>query len=115
MAQGRTASKTADTDIAIDLTTEEKMDNIMIDIPGATETSNNVYSISADSTLDLSFIDEIVAIEGYTGMTVANGALNANHTAGEPVDTLKSTIQGWLPDANSDPSITLTITVSFTE
>ena len=113
--QGRTASKTADTDIAIDLTTEEKMDNIMIDIPGATETSNNVYSISADSTLDLSFIDEIVAIEGYTGMTVANGALNANHTAGEPVDTLKSTIQGWLPDANSDPSITLTITVSFTE
>lgn len=112
---GRTASKTADGDIAIDLTVEEQMDAIMEDIPGASETSNNVYSITADNTLDLSFVDEIVAIEGYAGMTITSGEQSASHTAGTPVDTLKSTVQSWLPDANSDPAITLTITANFTE
>ena len=112
---GRTASKTADGDIAIDLTVEEQMDAIMEDIPGASETSNNVYSITADNTLDMSFVDEIVAIEGYAGMTITSGEQTASHTAGAPVDTLKSTVQSWLPDANSDPAITLTITANFTE
>ena len=112
---GREATKAADGDIAIVLTPEEQVDAIMEDIPGATETSNNVYSIvtSNGSLENLAFLDEIAAIPGFTAMTVSDGvAAPVTFEAGGNMETFKTQVQALLPDSNEDPQVTLTLTVS---
>lgn len=112
---GRGATKAADGDIAIVLTPEEQVDAIMGDIPGATETSNNVYSIvtSNGSLENLAFLDEIAAIPGFTAMTVSDGvAAPVTFEAGGNMETFKTQVQALLPDSNEDPQVTLTLTVS---
>ena len=111
----RTASKTDSTDIAIVLTPEEQVDAIMEDIPGATETSNNVYSIvtSNGSLENLAFLDEIAAIPGFTAMTISDGvAAPVTFETGGNMETFKTQVQALLPDSNEDPQVTLTLTVS---
>ena len=113
--QGRDAAKTETGDIALVLTPEEQVDAIMEDIPGATETSNNVYSIvTSNSSLEnLAFLDEIAAIPGFTAMTVSDGvAAPVTFEAGGNMETFKTQVQALLPDSNEDPQVTLTLTVS---
>lgn len=112
---GRDAAKTSATDIAIVLTPEEQLDAIMASIEGATETSNNVYEVTTDTSVNLSFIDQIVAISGFNNMQVSNGTDTLTYTNDGILETFKSQVAAWMPTTNESPEVTLTITVNFAE
>lgn len=112
---GRDAAKTSGTDIAIVLTPEEQLDAIMASIEGATETSNNVYEVTTDTSVNLSFIDQIVAIPGFNNMQVSNGTDILTYTNDGILETFKSQVAAWMPTTNESPEVTLTITVNFAE
>lgn len=112
---GRDAAKTSATDIAIVLTPEEQLDAIMDSIEGATETSNNVYEVTTDTSVNLSFIDQIVAISGFNNMQVSNGTDTLTYTNDGILETFKSQVAAWMPTTNESPEVTLTITVNFAE
>ena len=112
---GRDAAKTSGTDIAIVLTPEEQLDAIMASIEGATETSNNVYEVTTDTSVNLSFIDQIVAISGFNNMQVSNGTDTLTYTNDGILETFKSQVAAWMPTTNESPEVTLTITVNFAE
>ena len=112
---GRDAAKTSATDIAIVLTPEEQLDAIMASIEGATETSNNVYEVTTDTSVSLSFIDQIVAIPGFNNMQVSNGTDTLTYTNDGILETFKSQVAAWMPTTNESPEVTLTITVNFAE
>lgn len=112
---GRDAAKTSGTDIAIVLTPEEQLDAIMASIEGATETSNNVYEVTTDTSVNLSFIDQIVAIPGFNNMQVSNGTDTLTYTNDGILETFKSQVAAWMPTTNESPEVTLTITVNFAE
>lgn len=111
----RDAAKTSGTDIAIVLTPEEQLDAIMASIEGATETSNNVYEVTTDTSVSLSFIDQIVAIPGFNNMQVSNGTDTLTYTNDGILETFKSQVAAWMPTTNESPEVTLTITVNFAE
>lgn len=110
---GRDAAKTSGTDIAIVLTPEEQLDAIMASIEGATETSNNVYEVTTDTSVSLSFIDQIVAIPGFNNMQVSNGTDTLTYTNDGILENFKSQVAAWMPTTNESPEVTLTITVNF--
>ena len=111
---GRTASKTDATDIAVDLTPEEQLDEIMADIPGANEESDNVFAFTTtDGTISLDFLDQIAAINGFSDMKVSDGDTEYTFTNDGVMDTFKEQIQTLLPTSNEDPQVTLTLTVNF--
>lgn len=112
---GRDAAKTSGTDIAIVLTPEEQLDAIMASIEGATETSNNVYEVTTDTSVNLSFIDQIVAIPGFNNMQVSNGTDTLTYTNDGILETFKSQVAAWMPTTNESPEVTLTFTVNFAE
>lgn len=112
---GRDAAKTSATDIAIVLTPEEQLDAIMDSIEGATETSNNVYEVTTDTSVSLSFIDQIVSIPGFNNMQVSNGTDTLTYTNDGILETFKSQVAAWMPTTNESPEVTLTITVNFAE
>ena len=112
---GRDAAKTSGTDIAIVLTPEEQLDAIMDSIEGATETSNNVYEVTTDTSVSLSFIDQIVSIPGFNNMQVSNGTDTLTYTNDGILETFKSQVAAWMPTTNESPEVTLTITVNFAE
>lgn len=112
---GRDAAKTSGTDIAIVLTPEEQLDAIMASIEGATETSNNVYEVTTDTSVSLSFIDQIVAISGFNNMQVSNGTDTLTYTNDGILEEFKSQVAAWMPTTNESPEVTLTFTVNFAE
>ena len=112
---GRDAAKTSETDIAIVLTPEEQLDAIMANIEGATETSNNVYEVTTDTSVNLAFIDQIVAISGFNSMQVSNGTDTLTYTNDGILEEFKSQVAAWMPATNESPELTLTITVNFAE
>lgn len=116
---GRTASKTSSTDIAIDLTPEEELDNIMDSIPGAVEQpgeeGSNVYTLTTtDGTIDMSFLDQISVIDELTTIVVTDGTTTYTFTDGtDDIGAFKTQVQGLLPDSNDDATVNLTITVNL--
>ena len=110
---GRSASKTDSTDIALDMTTEETLDSIMAAIPGASEESDNVYTITTSDTIDMSFVDQIIALDGFASMTVSDGDASYSYTTGTDASYFKSQIQTLLPTSNESETVNLTITVNF--
>lgn len=114
----RTASKTDSTDIALDLTPEEQVDEIMADIPGAEETAENTYSIvtTNGSLSDLSFFDEIAVLPGFSSMTVSDGTNEpVTYTGDGIMETFKTQVDALLPKSNDDPAVSLTLTVNFAQ
>ena len=112
---GREASKTADGDIALVLTPAEEVDQIMADIPGAEETSDNVFEFTTDSQIDLSFLDEIAAVDGFTSMQVTDGVTTYTFTGDGLIEEFKTQVQSLLPSSNEDPQVTLTLTINLAE
>ena len=114
----RTASKTDSTDIALDLTPEEQVDEIMADIPGAEETAENTYSIvtTNGSLSDLSFFDEIAVLPGFSSMTVSDGTNEpVTYTGDGIMETFKTQVDALLPKSNDGPAVSLTLTVNFAQ
>ena len=87
----------------------------MASIEGATETSNNVYKVTTDTSVNLSFIDQIVAISGFNNMQVSNGTDTLTYTNDGILENFKSQVAAWMPTTNESPEVTLTITVNFAE
>lgn len=112
---GRSAVKAADGDIALVLTPAEEVDQIMSDIPGAEETSDNVFEFTTDSQIDLSFLDEIAAVDGFTSMQVTDGQTTYTFTGDGLIDEFKTQVQSMLPASNEDPQVTLTLTINLAE
>ena len=99
----------------VKISAEEQLDAIMASITGAVETSDNVYEMTTDKTVDLSFMDQIVAIAGFNNMQVSNGTDTLTYTGDGILEEFKSQVAAWLPTTNESPEVTLTITVNFAE
>lgn len=113
---GRNANKAVgvDTKLELEKTPEEQLDEIMADIPGANEESDNVFAFTTtDGTISLDFLDQIAAINGFSDMKVSDGQTEYTFTNDGVMATFKEQIQTLLPASNEDPQVTLTLTVNF--
>lgn len=98
----------------VKVTPEEQLDEIMANIPGANEESDNVFAFTTtDGTISLDFLDQIAAINGFSDMKVSDGQTEYTFTNDGVMDTFKEQIQTLLPTSNEDPQVTLTLTVNF--
>ena len=122
--QGRSASKTAETDIALDETPSEQIDEQVqsfiegLSAEGVTVEADpsvpNTYSITTNGSMAVdSLIDQIVALEGVTGLKITDGRDTAEYMPiGGDLATFKSQVAAMLPTLNEDPEVTLTMTVT---
>ena len=122
--EGRSASKTAETDIAIDETPSEEVDEQVksfidgLDAEGVTvepvEGSPNTYNITTNGSLSMdSLIDQVVALDGVTGISITDGDTTASYApVGGDLATFKSQVNAMLPTLNEDEAVTLTMTVT---
>ena len=98
----------------VKVTPEEQLDEIMANIPGANEESDNVFAFTTtDGTISLYFLDQIAAINGFSDMKISDGQTEYTFTNDGVMDTFKEQIQTMLPTSNEDPQVTLTLTVNF--
>lgn len=98
----------------VKVTPEEQLDEIMANIPGANEESDNVFAFTTtDGTISLDFLDQIAAINGFSDMKVSDGQTEYTFTNDGVMATFKEQIQTLLPASNEDPQVTLTLTVNF--
>ena len=122
--QGRSASKTAESDIALDETPSEQIDEQVqsfiegLSAEGVTVEADpsvpNTYSITTNGSMAVdSLIDQIVALEGVTGLKITDGTDTAEYMPiGGDLATFKSQVAAMLPTLNEDPEVTLTMTVT---
>ena len=122
--QGRSASKTAESDIALDETPSEQIDEQVqsfiegLSAEGVTVEADpsvpNTYSITTNGSMAVdSLIDQIVALEGVTGLKITDGSDTAEYMPiGGDLATFKSQVAAMLPTLNEDPEVTLTMTVT---
>lgn len=74
----------------------------------------NTYTITTDGSLGMdSLIDQVVALEGVTGLKITDGTDTAEYMPiGGDLATFKSQVAAMLPTLNEDPEVTLTMTVT---
>lgn len=122
--EGRSASKTAETDIALDNTPSEEVDEEVnsfidgLDAEGVTvepvPDTPNTYTITTNGALTMdSLIDQVTGLENVTGVTVSDGTDTASYAPiGGDLAAFKSQVNAMLPTLNEDEMVTLTMTVS---
>ena len=119
----REAAKTEDTDIALVPTVEEQVDSFIegLDAEGVTveadPDTNNSYTIttSTGSIANSGVFEDILSVEGVTGITVTNGSATATYTAGGDLATFKTTVDAMVPKSNDAAPVTLTMTIDVAE
>ena len=74
----------------------------------------NTYAITTDGSLGMdTLIDQVVALEGVTGLKITDGTDTAEYMPiGGDLATFKSQVAAMLPTLNEDPEVTLTMTVT---
>lgn len=74
----------------------------------------NTYTITTDGSLGMdSLIDQVVALEGVTGLKITDGTDTAEYMPiGGDLATFKSQVAAMLPTLNEDSEVTLTMTVT---
>ena len=117
---GREATKAADGDIALVPTVDETIQSFIegLDTEGVTVEADpsvpNTYAITTDGSLGMdTLIDQVVALEGVTGLKITDGTNTAEYMPiGGDLATFKSQVAAMLPTLNEDPEVTLTMTVT---
>ena len=120
---GMSASKTAETDLALDINTDEveqAVDSFIegLDAEGvkveADPDINNTYTLTTSNGLlsNTGIFDDIAGVEGVAGITVTDGgSQTATYTAGGDLATFKSAVDAMLPKSNDAAPVVLTMTI----
>ena len=74
----------------------------------------NTYTITTNGALTMdSLVDQVVGLEGVTGVSVTDGTDTASYAAiGGDLVAFKSQVNAMLPTLNEDEEVTLTMTVT---
>ena len=101
-------------------TVDEEVNSFIdgLDAEGVTvepvEGSPNTYNITTNGSLSMdSLIDQVVALDGVTGISITDGDTTASYApVGGDLATFKTQVNAMLPTLNEDEAVTLTMTVT---
>ena len=105
------------------ISVEEQVDSFIegLDAEGVTveadPDTNNSYTIttSTGSIANSGIFEDILSVEGVTGITVTNGSATATYTTGGDLATFKTTVDAMVPKSNDAAPATLTMTIDVAE